>query len=359
MRQNIVKSLRGDSKISRRLEIKYDVDALLRRYKDPNFRSVEGEKELDKLVKKYGAEFFDDLIKRLDQWDESEHEGLFWILSYVGTDPLVDKLWSFVNRPKNSFKPRLVALSLLKEMGQDIAPELHNLQQDLPLDFNNLESIMSESINFMLDALQNAKGSDQVQNIVFQLEEMQAQSIGGDEFMHFLIDSTFEKKDQRAADFLLAMSLILPAKDVREKARKSCQKLRLKGIEPVSPYIKALEENRLYKIYYTTDLEENLSQLSIAWSRENELIQVFVFLFSAEQVIDFFVTQNISKGRFEKEFYSELIKADATVQELDLSAGAKICHHYLNHPSINQPDTFQTFRRFSHVLEHTLATVGD
>lgn len=353
MRRNKKQSSRGNSKISRRLEIKYDIDALLKRYRIAEFRAEEGEKELDRLQKKYGSELYDDLLKRLDQWDEDEHEGLFWILSYLGNDELIEKLWYYIGKSHRIFKPRLVALSLLQELGEDIQPELLSLQTT-PLNLTDLESIMTESIQFMLDAVQNARGSDQIQTILFQLEEMKEHSVGGEEFLHFLIDATFDEKDARAADFLLAMSLILSGKSVREKARANFQKLRLIGIEPASPYIQALVNNNLYKVYHTTDNQGDIFQLTLAWERENDLVQVFVFLMDDDDILDFFVTQNISKNRFEKEFYNELLKAGAKIRQLDQEETTEIINQYLAETLSNTDSPPGTLARFSHVLETAL-----
>ncbi len=358
MRQKFAKLSRGNLNISRRLEIKYDIDALLKRYHKSDFRSEANEKELETLLKKYGSELFDDLMKRLDKWEESEHEGLFWILSYLGNDELIGKLWYYIGKSKKTFKPRLVALSLLKEMGQDIVSEMHNLQSTA-LDITGLESIMSESIHFMLDAVQNAKGSDQIQNIFFQLEEIQEQSVGGEEFLQFLIDATFDRRDQRAADFLLAMSLILSAKNIRDKARANYQKLRFKGIEPLSPYIQVLTENRLHKIYFTSDAEEELYQLSLAWQRENDLVQVYTFLLDSERILDFFVTQNISRNRFEKEFCSEPIKSSADVKEISFESLVQMLNKYYHCLRSRENNLPGPLNRFSHILDDTLTQAAN
>ncbi|OQY29008.1 MAG: hypothetical protein B6244_05565 [Candidatus Cloacimonetes bacterium 4572_55] len=358
MKRKYMKSSRRSSKISRRLEIKYDIDGLLKWRRLPEFRLQEGEKELDKLFKKYGNELFDDIIKRMDEWEKSEHTALLWILSYLGNEKLIEKLWGYLERPKKSFKPRLTALSLLQDMGEDIHQELKNIQ-NISLDVDKLESIMSESIHIMLDTLHTAKGSDQIQNILFQLYEMKEESFGGEEFLHFLIDATSDRMDERSADFLLAMSLVLPIENVRRKAKEHFQKLRFKGYEPTSPYVLALEQNRLFKVYYEREKEGNTTQLSLAWERENDLLQVYVFLLDSTDILDFFVTQNISKNRFEKEFFQDIEESKSTVMEFPTESAVHLIKEYFSPVNTQKQNLPESLFRFSHVLQSTIDDIAE
>lgn len=354
MNRKLASSKPERRKISRRLEIKYDIDALIVLYRNKRgFRYEQGERELDKLLKKYGDELYDDLLKRLDNWDGFQQESLFWMLNYLGDDALVRKLYAYSADPTKNFKSRLIALSLLRDLGQDIQSEVAALHTSFDLD--DLQSLMSESIHYMLDRLQEAKGSDEIQNILFQLEELKDSSIGGEDFLHFIIEATFARNDPAAADFLRAMSIILPTKTTREKARVCFQKLRLKGIQPRSEYLDSLSENRLYKAFLARIAGDPIAQLTLGWERENDLVQAYVFLIEDQQFTDFFVTQNMSKTRFDKEFHKEVTKVGAEIIDLTPEDSNSELNDILLPLIEKKSEAPQLYYRFQHMLEPFLS----
>ena len=288
--------------VSYRLLVKSELDKLFVQHELGKWSDEEADERLDALLDPYFDDVKADLFRRLDQWSPDHQVAMFWALEAVVDEEDKDRLWAVVHSPEKELGAKMVALTLLQGLGEEIDMKHPPIVLG-PGDEDAADAILERMLDRFLKDMKRVGGADELQGMMLVVDELRERMIDGDGVLFHFIESCAQRATSGAADFLLALSEMASDKEVRTEARSALRQLKRKGVEPKSRFAKAIQKNVFYKAY-ASDLNVigEQQQLFMTWELERGKIQTFSFLmdlFEEEGAIkSFFALQGMGKREF-------------------------------------------------------------
>ncbi|MCK5327991.1 MAG: hypothetical protein KAR36_05255 [Candidatus Latescibacteria bacterium] len=301
-KQKTKKKPKASDNVSYRLLVKSELDTLFVQYELGKWSDEEADERLDDLLDPYFDDVKADLFRRLDQWSPDHQVAMFWALEAVVEEEDKDRLWAVVHSPEKALGAKMVALTLLQGLGEEIDMK-HPPIVLSPGDEDAADAILERTLDRILEDMKRVGGADELQEMMLVVDDIREQTLDGvGVFFHF-IESCTQRATAGASDFLLALSEMASDPEVRAEAERALSALKRQGVEPKSRFAKAIQKDVFYKAY-ASDLNVIgvQQQLFMLWELERGKIQVFSFLmdlFETEGAIVLFCAlQGMGKREF-------------------------------------------------------------
>jgi len=299
--------------VTDRLFVKIEIDALEKAFRDGKRSAESVERMFGDLLDRFDEEDIEaELLRRLRIMELGEDPTpTIWALGEIADEDTVSELWNIVRSPDVPLHVKSVALVVLENEGEDIAPA----DAMLPLssvDPEESEGMLRQSLSEITRMVVTARGSDELMQIISTIEGMRKMVPGGDEVFFHIIDLLLEQGDQHAATFLYALSTLSSSRELQNAARDALHFLEEQGVVADSALIRALEDSGLYRAYASDEsVLQDQQQIFGAWEREENKLQALMFLIDFREwggaIKDFFPTRNVTR----REFMSMIRKVEA------------------------------------------------
>ncbi len=300
-------------KIDPRVLTRPRLDALFERH-------ARGELDLDGLeagVRALMAEaghgpVLEALVKRMEGTPEQERETLMALVERLRSREVIDYLWQQVKKPGAlSLDAKMTALVVLKQMGEDVDiadPGRYFSPRDIrPGDVRTAENMLRLGLRGLARAVREARDVVEVERIMLDINRMPEQALDAEGILlHFVADAEAEDTDL-GADFLYALARTTPFPQAQQAAERVLVRLAARGVQPVTPVILSLGQEKFYACYMTDPNHPWQQSVNVAWERAGGVVQALVFLldFGAPwrgALKDAFATQGMSPEKYRREF---------------------------------------------------------
>ncbi|MFH1006616.1 MAG: hypothetical protein V1800_03825 [Candidatus Latescibacterota bacterium] len=264
--------------VNYRLLVRSKLNTLLDHVEHGQRTDDDADEELDALLDQYPKEVKAELFSRLDKWSSGCEGAILWALGVIVEEEDKSRLWAIVHSPEKALGAKMVALSLLEGLGEEIDMK-HPLIALGPGDQDAADAILERTLDRIIEDVKAVGGADELQELMLLVDEIREQTVDGvGVFLHF-IQSCTERATSGVADFLLAFSEMASDKQVRAEAARALEELKRKGVEPQNRFAKAIQQNVFHKAY-ASDLNVlgAQQQLFMTWELERGKIQAFSFL---------------------------------------------------------------------------------
>ena len=261
---------------------------------------------------------------------------------------------------------RSVALVILKALGEDVdltQPERYFPADKITMrDVNEATRLLEQSQRETIKSVQRAESTDEVERIMMILEEQQPMLVGGEAALVDMMNMIADMGDTGAADYLLAVLYTTPRPRVREAARKGLHKLRLSGIEPQAPMIKALGEETFFKAYTTDPNHPWQQNVMTIWEREPQRYQVMSFLLDFGSpwngaVKDMMVTRSMSFDEIDEHMIGASEARGIPMIEIDVDTARDFVVGALRANKRNRVKPPPEYDEFRHLVERRFLNV--
>ena len=299
--------------VSDRLFVKIEIDTLEKAFRNGKRSAESVERMFDGLFERFDEEDIEaELLRRLRTMELGEDPTpTIWALGEIADEDTISELWDMVRSPDVPLHIKSVALVVLENEGEDIAPA----DAMLPLssvDPEESEGMLRQSLSEITRMVVHAQSSDQLMQMITTIEGMRKMVPGGDEVFFHIVDLLLEQGDQNAATFLQALSTLSSSRELQNAARDALHLLEDQGVVADSTLVQTFEESGFYRAYASdrTVLQDQ-QQIFGAWEREENKLQALMFLIDFQEwegaIKDFFPTRNVTR----REFTSMIRKVEA------------------------------------------------
>ncbi len=286
------------------------LDAIFAQYKRDEIESDELISRVLDLIAQIGQRpVIDALVKRIQSADSDEQIVLMTVLSNIEDDQVIDQLWALLEQPEMSVSIKSAVLTILQQLGEDASSEdlgEYISWKDVQVgDMAQVEEMGRASARAIARSISRAESVDEVEALMFQLEDIALESEGEDMRL-FMVENIAQLANQEAADMLLAWAYTTPKKRVRQAIRKALDELAEQQIFPQSPAVKALGQETVYAAYCSDPAHPWQQQVTIAWERPGDSVQAMGFLLDFGSpwhgsLKDMFVTHGLSPAEFKRD----------------------------------------------------------
>lgn len=180
------------------------------------------------------------------------------------------------------------------------------------------------AVDTMVELVHQARSSDEVQQLLAQVEIIRRKAVAGERVLHRLIHEVAARWDVPAADFLYAFSLTTARPRLRLAAQAWLRRLEERGIHPESKAIQALRDPRFYRAYIS-DLRElpEQQQLVFCWEMEDGRVQALLFLIDHCEMMgalkSLFLTVNCTKVRLNARLVGEAARLGIKLRQVEFA----------------------------------------
>jgi hypothetical protein len=253
----------------------------------------------------------DSLVKRMEGTPEGERAALMMVVERLKSPGVVSYLWQQVKKPGAlSLDAKLTALVVLKTMGEDVDmqdPSRYFSPREIKAtDLRSAEKMFSMGWRGMARSLRGARDAADVEATMHLINSMPENSVDGNGVIFSMIEDALREGSDLEADFLYALAQTTPDQKVRKSAEQALDKLARRGIQPVTPAILALGQDRFYAAYVSDPGNPWQQSVIVAWERAGGVIQALMFLLDFGRpwngaIKDVFPTAGLTPAEFQRE----------------------------------------------------------
>lgn len=299
------------------------------------------------------------LLGLLDKSSNEQKDALMLAIPKLGNADTIKYLWQLVRRSKASITTKMTALVILQQMGEQVnlddPSEYFSWRDVKQADLTEVENMAHFGMRALIKEIQRAKDTDELENMMLQMERIHAQS-GGEAVALAEIESLIEMGDSGAADMLLAISATTPRPKVREAARKGLLKLAGQKVFPQAEVVKSLTNERFYAAYSTDPAHPWQQGVIIAFERSKNNIQALVFLrdFGSPwkgAIKDVFPTHILTPQQLQREFLDRSRRQDVNYKPVTYARARQFILDALKANEHNRVKLPKEFEEFRHLVE--------
>jgi hypothetical protein len=318
---------------------------------------------LDEFVKRFGRQTF----RTLKGYTDGPMKTALMVgLPHIADEKTISWLWGLARSRRTPMETRSLVLVILKATGEDV--DLTQPEKYFPVDkitVRDLDAatrLFEQSQREITKSLQRAESTDEVERIMMILEEQQPLLVGGEAALIDMMNTVTNMGDTGAADYLLAVLYTTPRPRVREAARRGLDKLRLKGIEPQTPIIKALGKESFYRAYTTDPNHPWQQNVMTIWEREPQRYQVMSFLLDFGSpwngaIKDMMVTRSMSFDEIEEDLIGKSATRGLYMFEIDFDAARGFVTDALRANKRNRIKLPTEYDQFRHLIERRFLNI--
>ncbi len=258
------------------------------------------------------------LVKRMEGTPETEREALMLLIERLRSPAVITYLWQQVKKPGAlSIEAKTTALVILKEMGEDVDiadPGRYFSPRDFkPSDVRSAEELLRSGLRGIARHLRGARDPVEVERLMLDINRMPDNALDGENILLELVAQAEAEDSDLGADFLLAMARATPDPTVQHAAESALARLESKGIQPVTPVILSMGQEKFFAAYMTDPNHPWQQSVNVAWERAPGLIEALVFLLDfgvpwRGAIKDMFATQPLTPGQYHKQFVKQAEK---------------------------------------------------
>ena len=344
------------------------ISALLSDYQLDKLSDDELKAALDESVAQFGRQAVAEILfrKLKGHTDGPMKSALLVGLPHIADKKTVSWLWDLARSRRTRMETRSAVLVILQALGEDV--DLSQPERYFPTekvtrrDVGAATRLFEQSQRELIKSVQRAQSTDEVERLMMILEEQAPTMPGGEAGLVDMLEMITDMGDTGAADYLLAVQHTTPRPRVREAAQKELHKLRLSGIEPQSPMIKALGEETFYAAY-TTDPNHSWQQnVMTIWEREPQRYQVMSFLLDFGSpwngaVKDMMVTRNMSFDEIDEHLIGRSEARGIPMIEVDVDTARDFVVEALRANKRNRVKLPPEYDQFRHLVERRFLNV--
>lgn len=273
--------------------------------------------EISTLMAELGRKpVMDALVKKLETVSDAERDALMAVIPKLGDEETIAHLWRIVRRSKMSAGIKITALTILKQMGEDVDlsdPGMYFSRRDVSFaDLAEVERMGRHSLRMLIKELQRARSIGEIEGLMDMFDRPVAET-GNEALLLAVTEGLGTMEEAGAADMLLAIVHTTARPKVRRAARNALLKLAGHGVFPQSPLIKRFSEEQFYAAYCTDPTQPWQQQVVMAWEWPGDITQAIVFLLDfgfpwRGSIKDMFVTRYISKRELQRDLIDKGIE---------------------------------------------------
>nr|HID14466.1 hypothetical protein [Anaerolineae bacterium] len=250
----------------------------------------------------------DALVKKLETASDAERGALMAVIPELGDKGTIKHLWRLVRRSKMSAGIKITALTILREMGEDVDlndPGAYFSRRRVGFaDIAEVIRMGRHSLRMLIKELHRAESIGEIEGLMAMLDRPVAQT-GNEEILLTITDELGAMEEAGAADMLLAIVHATARPKVRRAARNALLKLAARGVFPQSHLVKSFSEERFYAAYCTDPTQPWQQQVVMAWEWPGDIAQAMVFLLDfgfpwRGSIKDMFITRYMSKRQLQR-----------------------------------------------------------
>src|SRR5574341_97338 len=271
-------------RIDPRLLVRPRLDALFDRHASGAWNLAELQAGVEALMTEVSHRpVMDALVKRMEGTPEAERETLMLLVERLRRPEVVDYLWQQVKRPGAlSVEAKTTALVILKGMGEDVDisdPGRYFSARDFrPSDIHSVEEMARMGLRGLARHLRGARDPVEVERLMLDINRMPEKASEGENVLLEMVASAEAEADDLGADFLYAMAHATPYPKVQEAAEAALARLASKAIQPVTPAILSMGQEKFFAAYMTDPDHPWQQSVNVAWERAPGVVQGLVFL---------------------------------------------------------------------------------
>lgn len=225
----------------------------------------------------------DALVKRMEGTPEAGRETLMTLVERLRRPEVIDYLWQQVKKPGAlSVKAKTTALVILKGMGEEVdisdLGRYFSARDFKPSSLQSVEEMARMGLRGLARHLRGARDPVEVERLMLDINRMPENAADDENILQELVISAEAENNDLGADFLLAMARATPYPRVREAAEAALARLESKGIQPVTPVILNMGQDKFFAAYMTDPDHPWQQSVNVAWERAPGVVQGLVFL---------------------------------------------------------------------------------
>ncbi|RMH72359.1 MAG: hypothetical protein D6675_04620 [Gemmatimonadetes bacterium] len=314
--------------------------------------------ELEALFKEYPAQVLNQLVKRLNTEDSDEERWVAWAFIHLGKayEGPVKKLTSVLKSKKKPFKSRMLAMTLLQQLGADVDFSHVQLTQDTESAAHVTMELLDDKIEEWLVRIAHAEFADQVIDIIFDLDDTLATMGDTETIPTGIITRLSELSAPEAVSLLQAIAFVSRSNRLAKKAERALERLQSKVLRAIPPCVTALDGPQFYRAYATDPIAGEPETLIFSWRTEGKNLMAFVFLLDVlpsndVTVSDFFATRSVSIKEFKVDFLKKGMQKGVTFHDMQFISGQRLLKKALQGNKTYRKALPKLYRRYAHLIE--------